>query len=133
MIENMVREGRSIREMARVLTRSPSSILRELRRNKSPVHGSYFDHRAQERANRRRSNASSRMRLKNEEIREYVGSKLKEDWSPEQISGKIGIEQPGLSISHEAILRPSPLGSPSLQMDLQVRRKPDFRFPNPSH
>ncbi|MCK4334104.1 IS30 family transposase [candidate division WOR-3 bacterium] len=30
-------------------------------------------------------------------------AKLKEDWSPEQISGRIGIDHPGLSVSHEAI------------------------------
>ena len=33
----------------------------------------------------------------------YVRSKLSEGWSPEQISGRIGIDHRGLSISHEAI------------------------------
>jgi len=103
VIENMLRAERSIRKMARVLSRSPSSISRELLRNRSPVHAGYLDHHAQERADRRRSNASRRMRLKSDEIREYVASKLKEDWSPEQIAGRIKIDHPGLSISHEAI------------------------------
>lgn len=102
-IDRMFRAGDSIRQMARVLTRSPSSISRELRRNRSLVHGSYLDHLAQERADRRRSKASRRMRLKDDAIRDYVESKLKEDWSPEQIAGRIGIDQPELSISHEAI------------------------------
>jgi len=99
----MRRAERSIREMARVLSHSPSSISRELRRNRSPVHASYLDHRAQERADKRRSNASRRMRLKSDKIRDYVESKLNQDWSPEQIAGRIEIDWPSLSISHEAI------------------------------
>ena len=78
----MREEKRSIREIARVLGRSPSTISRELRRNRAPIYDCYLDHRAQERADKRRSNASCRMRLKSEEIRDYVVSKLKEDWYP---------------------------------------------------
>ena len=103
VIDTMRRDGRSIREMGRVLGRSPSTISRELRRNRSPVHHFYIDHRAQVRADKRRSKASRRMRLKSDEIREYVASKLTQDWSPEQISGRIEIDHPGISISHEAI------------------------------
>ena len=103
MIDTMRRDGRSIREMGRVLGRSHSTISRELRRNRSPVHHSYIDHRAHVRADKRRSKASRRMRLKNDKIRDYVESKLTQDWSPEQISGRIEIDHPGISISHEAI------------------------------
>ncbi|MCK4334193.1 IS30 family transposase, partial [candidate division WOR-3 bacterium] len=88
----MRRDGRSIREMGRVLGRSPSTISRELRRNRSPVYDFYMDHRAQVRADKRRSKANRRMRLKNDKIRDYVESKLKHDSSPEQIAGRIGIE-----------------------------------------
>jgi len=41
--------------------------------------------------------------LKSDRIRDYVISKLNQDSSPEQIAGRIGIDHPGLSISHEAI------------------------------
>jgi len=99
----MRRDGRSIQEMGRVLGRSPSTISHELRRNRSPVYDFYMAHRAQERADRRRSNASRRMRLKSDKIRDYVVSKLNQDSSPEQIAGRIEIDWPGLSISHEAI------------------------------
>ncbi len=54
-------------------------------------------------ADRRSFRAHKRRRLKNEEIVSYVRSKLKEGWSPEQISGRLPIDCPGLSISHEAI------------------------------
>jgi len=84
VVDTMRRAERSIREMARVLSRSPSSISRELRHNRLTVHAGYLDHRAQERTDKRRSKASRRMRLKNDKIRDYVASKLKEDSSPEQ-------------------------------------------------
>jgi IS30 family transposase len=103
VIDKMNRQGLSVRQMARVLSRSPSTISRELRRNSSVIYDCYMDHRAQYRANNRRSKASRRMRLKNDKIREYVACKLGEDWSPEQISGRLEIDHPGLSISHEAI------------------------------
>jgi len=51
----------------------------------------------------RKKEANTRYRLKNEETVCYVHSKLKLGWSPEQIAGRIGIEHPALSISHEAI------------------------------
>ncbi|TKJ37642.1 hypothetical protein CEE36_10990 [candidate division TA06 bacterium B3_TA06] len=98
VIEMMRGERWSMREMAQVLGRSPSTISRELRRNRSPVHAGYLDHHAQERADRRRSNASRRMRLKNDKIRDYVESKLNQDWSPEQIAGRIGIEHRPLEV-----------------------------------
>jgi IS30 family transposase len=102
-IDMMRRQGSSMREMGRVLGRSSSSISRELDRNSSSVYDCYMDHRAQSRAEMRRSRASHKKRLKSDAIREYVAVKLKEDWSPEQISGRIGIDCPGSSISHEAI------------------------------
>ncbi|TKJ43363.1 IS30 family transposase, partial [candidate division TA06 bacterium B3_TA06] len=98
VIDTMRRDGRSIREMGRVLGRSPSTISRELRRNPSPTYDFYIDHRAQVRADKRRSKASRRMRLKSKVIRGYVVSKLTQDWSPEQISGRIEIDHPGISI-----------------------------------
>ena len=56
-IEMMRRDGRSMREMARVLGRSASTISRKLRRNRSAIYDSYVDHRAQERADKRREKA----------------------------------------------------------------------------
>jgi len=99
----MYRSGQSVRKIAGVLGRHPSTISRELRRNSSSIYDYYMDHRAQERTDKRRSMASQRMRLRNKQVRDYVESKLKQDWSPEQIAGRIGIDHPGLSISHEAI------------------------------
>jgi IS30 family transposase len=51
----------------------------------------------------KRENASKRQRLKTKQTLLYVTSKLNEGWSPEQIAGRLSIDHPELSISHEAI------------------------------
>lgn len=103
LITTMLSENRSIGDIAKVLGRSKSTISREVKRNSSPEYKLYLSHRAQERAARRREAASKRPRLKDDGIAIYVAARLKEGWSPEQIAGRIGIDQPGLAISHEAI------------------------------
>jgi IS30 family transposase len=73
-------------------------------------------HSAEDLAQLRRSLASrSRERLKSEQIRKYVESKLKTEWSPELIAGRLGIEHPGLSISYEAIYQWILLDRPELR------------------
>jgi len=101
-IDQMGREGKTVSAIARALGRNKGTISRELRRNASAVYRCYMDHRAHNRASERRLEASHRPRLKNNRIRSYVISKLKEGWSPELIAGQIRIEFPGISISHEA-------------------------------
>ena len=96
--------GKSIRQIARILHRCPSSLSRELRRNCPPVHKHrYRPRRAQQRADLRKSSASSRPRLKSPLLRDYVAAKLRLRWSPELIAGRLPLDLPGLSISYEAI------------------------------
>ena len=96
-------EGQSLHQIAAALGRNPSTISRELRRNASPAYRCYLPHRAQDRAERRKGEACRRLRLKEERIRTYVVAKLREGWSPEIIAGRIRLDHPGLTISHEAI------------------------------
>ena len=103
MITEIKAEGESLREIARVLGRSPSTISREVKRNQSSKHRLYLSHRAHDRATVRKRVAARRPRLKNEQVVSYVREKLLEDWSPEQISGRIRIELPGLKVGYEAI------------------------------
>jgi IS30 family transposase len=103
VITTMLSEKSSLGDIAKVIGRSKSTLSRELKRNSSPEYKLYLSHRAHRRAERRRKQASRRLRLKNNRIISYVTTKLKEGWSPEQIAGRIGIDHPGLSISHEAI------------------------------
>jgi IS30 family transposase len=103
IITTMLSEEKSLGDIAKVLGRSKSTISRELKRNRSPEYKLYLSHRAHGRAELRRKEASKRQRLKSSRIVSYVKAKLKEGWSPELISGRIGIDHPGLSVSHEAI------------------------------
>jgi transposase, IS30 family len=92
----------SIRELARKLHRSPSSVCRELKRHSrygrvyKPV---LADKQARLWADRQRYKAP----LKGGETLKYVHDKIKLGWSPATISGRIKIDHPDLSISYEAI------------------------------
>lgn len=103
VITTMLSEKNPPGEIAKSLGRSKSTISRELNRNSSPEYRVYLSHRAHTRAVQRRRQASRRLRLKNSQIISYLRTKLKEGWSPEQIAGRISIDHPDLSISHEAI------------------------------
>ena len=56
--------GRSLRQIAAILRRSPSTLARELRRNAPPIHtGYYLAHKAHQRAEVRNRMAHQRPRL----------------------------------------------------------------------
>lgn len=96
-------EKKSIRTIAQELSRSPSSISRELQRNFPKEHKVYTPRLAQERAEQTIIQRGKRRRLKDPFIRNYVIAKLKEDFSPEQISGRLTDDHPNYTISPEAI------------------------------
>lgn len=91
----------SVRSIAKRLGRSHSSIVREINKN-IPVQRKYTPRLANERAQEKRKSRGRTDRLKNETIRRYVVDHLKEGWSPEQIAGRMKLEEVGV-ISHEAI------------------------------
>lgn len=92
----------SVREIAKRLDRNPSSISREIKRNKPPIRTQYAPRLANERALKKRKSRGRTDRLKNDTVRDYVVSHLKLGWSPEQIAGCI-FKDIGEHISHEAI------------------------------
>lgn len=96
---------RSIRDIARDMGRSPSTISREVRRNVLGLKPKYIPRLAQERARERVLNRGRRERLKSQEVRDYVLVMLKAHYSPEQIAGRINIDIPGTKISYEAIYK----------------------------
>jgi IS30 family transposase len=101
-IQELLWQKTSIRDIAKVIGRSHSSILRELKRN-NPIRKIRYNSRlSNERALIKRKNRGRKDRLKTKEIRKYVITKLKLRWSPEQISGRIKIDLKE-NISHEAI------------------------------
>ncbi|WP_296242375.1 MULTISPECIES: IS30 family transposase [unclassified Psychrobacter] len=84
----------SINFIARALNRSPSTVLREIRRNKS-LRG-YQVNNAHKKACARRSNNALSIIA---DVWDWVTDKLKENWSPQQIAGVHG------GLSHMSIYR----------------------------
>jgi IS30 family transposase len=104
-ISRLQAAGSSIQQIAAALDRSPSSISRELKRNKGsgPRAGPYQPAYAQQQTVARRWSGS---RLERDEtLRDQVLEGLKKGWSPEQVSGRLKLEQRRPVIGHESIYR----------------------------
>jgi transposase, IS30 family len=99
------RQGKSRREIAKLLKRSHSTISREIRRNSQihPLMTGYLGSSAQLQAKKRKAQAGKRDRLKDQKIRDYVKQQLKIGWTPEIIAHYVKKVFLGLSVSHEAI------------------------------
>ena len=96
--------GQSLRQIAAVLRRAPSTLARELRRNAPPIYtGYYLAHKAQHRAEVRNRRSHQRPRLKTARLRRYVVARLRAGWSPELIAGRWRRRHPDEVISHEPI------------------------------
>jgi transposase-like protein/DNA-binding CsgD family transcriptional regulator len=98
--------GSSLRQIARELHRSPSTIRREIARNGDSR--SYRANQADEKAwDPARRPKPCRLAL-NSRLRCIVATKLAQDWSPEQIAGWLKRTYPedeSLRVSHETIYR----------------------------
>ena len=104
LIQYFLWEKKSVRDMAKDLGRSPSSICREINRNLDSLgRRMYVPRVSHQRALLKRKSRGRQDRLKNDAIRSYVISHLKLRWSPEQIANRIKQDLPGCRISHEAI------------------------------
>jgi transposase, IS30 family len=92
--------GEGIREIARRLGRSPSSISDELKRNKvDGIYHSIYAHKATE---ARKLNSHKKYLLKTRPVlKSYVLEKLELGWSPEQIAGRLRKEIKEDQRSHE--------------------------------
>ena len=98
VILKMQAQQRSMQQIGDRLGRSKGTISRELSRNLSST-DDYKPHLAQRYYERRREESKEPYRLEEDVfLREYVEKKLKEYWSPEQISGRIRKDQ-GIQIS----------------------------------
>ena len=95
-------EGRSIRQIAAGLDRSPSTVARELKRNGSRT-GGYKPVFADQQARARRWRGSRMER--DDALRQWVLSLLAQGWSPEQVAGRLQLETGRVVISHESIYR----------------------------
>jgi len=97
-IEALLKTGRSQIMIANALAVHKSTISRELKRNRG-LRG-YRPKQAQEKAVQRRHEKPKTRIPSTTWV--LVDDRIKQDWSPEQISGRLFMEQ-GISISHEWI------------------------------
>jgi IS30 family transposase len=98
-IEILNKAGKNQKEIAELLGVSPATICRELKRNKGKK--GYRPRQAQIKAGKRRREAAKALKMTDEVIL-VIEEKICLDWSPEQVSGWLKINQ-GIFISHERI------------------------------
>ena len=105
-ISRGIASGQSLRLIARILNRSPSTLSRELRRNggRTRYRAAEADKQAWKRARRRK-----RCRLVcRPQLCQVVEEKLREAWAPQQMTGWLKRTYPGdefYQVSHETIYR----------------------------
>ena len=97
------RQGLTAAAIARVLGRHRSTIIREVRRNRTRSDGGYRPQLADSYARTRRSRSRRNRRLTTAHW-SRVQALLREDWSPEQVAGWLQRHRL-LAISHETIYR----------------------------
>jgi IS30 family transposase len=98
--------GESLRAIATRLGRCASTVCREVNRNGG--RRNYRAQKAEEQALKRARRPKRSLLAIDERLRDVVARKLREDWSPEQISGWLKREYPddeAMRISHETIYR----------------------------
>ena len=99
--ENRIR-GKNIREIARELGRSPSTVSRELKRNQSRQ--GYRPSAAQEQYRMRRSHSRRHRILCPGSLRDTVVRLLtQQQWSPEQIAERLAFERGERQVSYSTI------------------------------
>jgi len=101
-ISTLNKQGYSQRYIAQEVEVHPSTISRELRRNNDLVRG-YNAELAQILSTKTEMQKKKRYSL-TKPIEKYIRAKLKQDWSPEQISGRMKLDT-GVSVVHETIYR----------------------------
>ena len=105
-IMNLSVQGYGVRAIARKMGRNPSTISRELARNRAETGRSYSAYAAGEQYRKRRVRCRPKLKLANAETKERLLAYLDEGWSPEQIVGRIKLEgEQGLEVSVPTIYR----------------------------
>jgi IS30 family transposase len=98
-ISALKKQGYSQKSIALELGVHPSTISRELKRNLFDK--KYSPLTAQSESTLRQKNKAKRIAI-TKNIEKYIRSKLKDDWSPEQISGRMKLDT-GVTVHHETI------------------------------
>lgn len=92
-IEYLLKCKLKIRAIARLLRRDHSVVSREIRRNKNPYFP--YDAKTAQLSTERKTHKTNKRKLnQNEKLRHWVLARLRDKWSPEQISGRLKINPP---------------------------------------
>ncbi|MFI0983658.1 IS30 family transposase [Streptomyces sp. NPDC021093] len=108
-IADRLREKASVRQIAAELGRSPSTVSREIRRNRRPMPRGGFTYQpfhAHRRAERRRPRPKVGKIGQNPELRDFIQDHLAMRWSPEQICHALRArfpDRPEMHVTHETI------------------------------
>lgn len=108
VITYLVLNNLSLRKIARQLNRHHTTISREIKRNR-PTYSDdavYYYDIAQDFADQRKRIAHHWIRKSNTQLMHYVKCKLMQDWSPEEIAGRLIVDYPNnelMRVSHETI------------------------------
>jgi IS30 family transposase len=145
-IADLRQSGHGVRAIAEQTGRSPSTISRELRRNRDPASGQYRPFTAHKLAVQRRARPRPGKIAADPVLRQFVQKRLEKRWSPEQVSQALRREfpdDPARHVVHEtiyqAVYRPE-LGELSRELAARVlrtrrrrrrpQRRPGERRPN---
>ncbi len=94
-------KGHSFSAIAKVLGRSVSALSREYKRNLNHA-GNYLPSEADYKSRRRKKEAAE-TGSKCESYEDTIYSGLCEGWTPEQIAGRLSMEEESFTVSHETI------------------------------
>jgi len=98
-----LKQGRKQKEIAESIGVHPSTISREIQRNKDITTQEYHYAFADSKASSRQQ-SKVKYTVITSKIKTYIKSKLKADWSPEQIAGRMKRDK-GFTVCHETIYR----------------------------
>jgi len=133
-IADLDRAGHGVRAIAKQVGRSPSTISRELHRNRDEDSGQYRPFTAQRLAVERRARPGRGKVINDPVLRKFVTDRLQKRWSPEQISQALREEFPDQPERHlvpetiyQAIYRPELGELPKALRTGRRRRKPHRR------
>ena len=115
-ISRLSQAGKTIRQIAAIMDRAPSTIARELKRNSGTKLG-YQPAYAQQQAKSRHWRGSRLLRDLG--LQQEVLKRLGQGWSPAQVAGRLKKEKRRNVISYESIYR---------FIDSQIRRTKDYSW-----
>lgn len=122
----LLKRGYSYSDIANALNRGKGSISEEISKNK--VNGQYDPIKANQKAKTRRkySKYQGMKIIQDKQLRDYVENNIKDDWSPEEIAGRLKeIDTYIKYVSHESIYKfvHSAYGGYGLERHLRHQKK----------